>query len=926
MHYGFFSPEQLASSPKRSISLVPQCSACRLYRGCTSKKMPVGGDGKSSILIVGDAPSGSDDDRRQHFSDANGALLELTLTKHGVNLRRDCWLTNSIICHPRSDRKPTSDEIGWCRPSLVNVIQELKPEKIILLGPSAVASAIPWLWKNEVGLPSRWDGWRIPSRKINAWICPTWGLSDLTATAYGKSSKDNPVRQVIFERHVKAAMELKGRPWDKVPDPDKQIRIELDDRRAADAVREMTAKGRTMAFDYETTGLKPDNGKVRIHCCSVSDGVTSVAFPWQGKAIEAVREFLKSPVPKVGANVKFEARFTRAELGFWPRGWLWDLVLMAHVMDNRAGICSVKFQSFVRQGTDAWDEEIGPYLKAKRANDENTIRQFPLAKVLKYCALDSLHEWDTSASQAAEFGVSREEFAAGDLNRARKKTFVLGLPDFRAYELFHEGVSALAKVEANGMRIDTDYLERIMGWIDRKVKKINDGLRRHPVFERWRRAFGPKTNLGSDPQLAHVIYKVHGCQVKEWTEKTKNLPLDKRKPAADRQSIQRAIDGMDSKPRRAVRGFFRRLDQMESLKKLKSTHLKGVMNEVVNGFIHPFFNLTTSIKDDSKGGAKSYRGSADSPPVQQLPVRDPNMGRLIRRCFIPRDGNHFVELDFSGHEFKIASCVWKDKAMMAYAADPLKDVHRDMAAKIFGIIAERVAECKPLRYIAKNQFTFPVLYGSYYVQMAQRIWAVITKGQMRFDDGTLVLDHLKSLGITRLGACDPNQEPVPGTFEHQVRQIEKWFMSKFPKFARDKDKWYEDYRKNAGFHLVTGFWIGGLYSKNFTLNGKIQGPAFHCLLWALIELQKELKRKGMRALITCNIHDSIIADVPEEEIQEFLTLAKEIMTVRIRKAWDWVSVLLDCEAQVSPLNQAWHYKEFWECHDGIWGPKKKVAA
>jgi DNA polymerase I len=108
--------------------------------------------------------------------------------------------------------------------------------------------------------------------------------------------------------------------------------------------------------------------------------------------------------------------------------------------------------------------------------------------------------------------------------------------------------------------------------------------------------------------------------------------------------------------------------------------------------------------------------------------------------------------------------------------------------------------------------------------------------------------------------------------------------------------------KRGGFKTLTGFWIEGVMGRNDVINYPVQGSAFHCLLWSLIRLQRELRWGKMRALIVGQIHDSIVADVPADELDDFLPLAKRIMTEEIRKHWKWIIVPLDIEAEVSESN------------------------
>jgi DNA polymerase I-like protein with 3'-5' exonuclease and polymerase domains len=65
----------------------------------------------------------------------------------------------------------------------------------------------------------------------------------------------------------------------------------------------------------------------------------------------------------------------------------------------------------------------------------------------------------------------------------------------------------------------------------------------------------------------------------------------------------------------------------------------------------------------------------------------------------------------------------------------------------------------------------------------------------------------------------------------------------------------------------------------------------------------------MNTLIVGQIHDSIVADVPAEELSDFLGLVRYVMTERLPREWDWINVPLDVEAEVAPLNGSWADKK-----------------
>lgn len=398
---GFSFPLPASKAP---LSTIPQCGSCGLYLKCNSPKMAVAGLGKRKILIVGEAPGKNEDEKGVPFIGNAGQVLRETLNKFGVDADSDCWITNALRCWPHTkdgNRTPTENEIEWCRPNIVNAIKELQPEMMLLLGGVAVKSVLGWLWKEDVGKISRWDGWQIPSQKLNSWICPTWH----PAALLHDGDKESGLRRLFFEKHIKAAVELEGRPWKGIPDWRKAVQVILDPEKAADAVREMMEENKVTAIDYECDGLKPDNKDLFIYSCSLSNGKKTVSFPWHGKVIDAVKEFLKSDIPKVIHNAKYEIRWTKAKLGTDIKNCVWDSMTTAHVLDNRQGICGLKFQSFVLLGMDSYDDHIKPYLRSDNSNSKNRIRETDLQSLLFYGGLDSLLTWKIAKIQAKQIGV-----------------------------------------------------------------------------------------------------------------------------------------------------------------------------------------------------------------------------------------------------------------------------------------------------------------------------------------------------------------------------------------------------------------------------------------------------------------------------------------------------------------------------------------
>lgn len=454
-----------------------------------------------------------------------------------------------------------------------------------------------------------------------------------------------------------------------------------------------------------------------------------------------------------------------------------------------------------------------------------------------------------------------------------------------AMRLMMEGSLALAEMEHTGIAVNVPYLESAIANTAKRIKDLEAEIRTDPVYETWRKKFGQKTNLGSREQLGKIVFGVLGYETKKDATATGRNKTD----AA-------ALEHIDLP-------FLKNLLLIEKLKKLKNTNLIGLQNEMVDGFIHPMFNLNLAV---------TYRSSCERPNTQNFPKRDEDLAEIVRRCLIAREGYQVVELDFKGIEVGISCCYNKDPVLIEYVKNPKMDMHRDMAAQCYMIEESEVTS--KARYCAKNLFVFPQFYGDYYIACARNLWEAIGKYKLETVSGTPLKKHLRKHGIKSLGACVPSQRPEDGTFEKHLKEVEYDFWKRrFCVYDQWKKDWWEQYQTKGGFRTLTGFYVKwgktGVLSRNEAVNNGIQGSAFHCALWTVIELQKWLRKSKMKSKLTGTIHDSVIGDIHPPELGDYLAKAKELVEIDLPKVWPWICVPLTIEAEVSPVNGSWWDKK-----------------
>ena len=119
-------------------------------------------------------------------------------------------------------------------------------------------------------------------------------------------------------------------------------------------------------------------------------------------------------------------------------------------------------------------------------------------------------------------------------------------------------------------------------------------------------------------------------------------------------------------------------------------------------------------------------------------------------------------------------------------------------------------------------------------------------------------------------------------------------------------RWVEEYREQGYIDIATGFRCWGPMTRNQVMNYHIQGPAFHGLLWSLTRIVGTLRRGRWRSRVVGQIHDSIIADVHRDELDDYLAMVKRVTTQDLVEEWPWIDIPLIVEAEVAETS--WHEK------------------
>lgn len=349
----FWPKQKVTSTVSVSKSTRPcVCSlTCHLNKGCHSPKMPVTGQGRLGVLVVAEAPGESEDRQNTQLIGRAGQVLRDSLHGFGIDLDKDCRKTNAVRCRPPENRKPALMEIASCQSHIWEEIKMHPPKVILLLGQTALESFL----LNRVKSPGpigRWRGFIIPDQKAKAWICPTYHPSYILRCKEGwveneRVGPSTSVEENTFTSDLENALRHIRKPFPIAPKPN--------------IVEDWTVKkGMMISIDYETTSLRPWKEKEpRIISLGISHDDWCCSMPMTTDLSDKWKLILlANTVQKIGHNIKFEHTWASHCLGVETKGWIWDSMLAAHMVDNRKHICGLKHQIYLNFGVENWGEDF----------------------------------------------------------------------------------------------------------------------------------------------------------------------------------------------------------------------------------------------------------------------------------------------------------------------------------------------------------------------------------------------------------------------------------------------------------------------------------------------------------------------------------------------------------------------------------------
>ncbi len=317
---------------------------------------------------------------------------------------------------------------------------------------------------------------------------------------------------------------------------------------------------------------------------------------------------------------------------------------------------------------------------------------------------------------------------------------------------------------------------------------------------------GIEFNINSPKQLGEVLFEKLGYEGGKKTKTGYSTSADVlEKMASDYPVVNKIL-------------------QYRQLTKLKSTYADGLINYVSDdNRIHGKFNQTITA---------TGRISSTEPNLQNIPIRFP-LGKEIRKVFVPKEGHVFIDADYSQIELRILAHMSDDEALIE-AYNTCSDIHKITAAKVFNTPLEEVTDEQRSNAKAVN---FGIVYGISSFGLSQDL--SISKKQANEYIQQYFATYPKIKELLDKNVADAKEKGYVTTMFNRLRPIPELKSSNFMQRS---------------------------FGERIAMNSPIQGTAADIIKIAMINVDKELYNAGLNAKIVLQVHDELLLEVPENEV------------------------------------------------------------
>ncbi len=373
----------------------------------------------------------------------------------------------------------------------------------------------------------------------------------------------------------------------------------------------------------------------------------------------------------------------------------------------------------------------------------------------------------------------------------------------------------LVTMEMHGVKLDVGWLKTLSGELETRLVSLEQ-----EIYAQAGGAF----NINSTQQLAEVLFERLHLPTKG-VSKTKSGHYSTRADVLeDLQTAHPVVAAL--------------LNYRE-LTKLKSTYVDA-LPQLINphtGRVHTSYNQT---------GAVTGRLSSANPNLQNIPIRTEE-GRRVRRAFVAEEGWTLVGADYSQVELRVMAHMSGDAGLLAaFRRD--EDIHATTAAAVYELPLEEVTYDK--RRIAKA-VNFGLIYGQGAYGLARQVGIEVSEA-----DGFITRYFARFPGVRAYMDAIQKEATTRGYVETLLH----------------RRRYFPELSSNS-----TATTMQRQAAARMAINTPIQGSAADILKLAMLRLDRMLKERGLRARMILQVHDELVLETPQDEVEVTIATLREAM-------------------------------------------------
>ncbi|MCP5094184.1 MAG: DNA polymerase I, partial [Chloroflexi bacterium] len=420
-----------------------------------------------------------------------------------------------------------------------------------------------------------------------------------------------------------------------------------------------------------------------------------------------------------------------------------------------------------------------------------------------------------SIEDAAPYGAADADMTLRLVPKLKEEIAEKNLEQILALEI--PLIPVLSEMEMAGIGIDLDFFRQMSQELAVRLLQLEQEI--HEIA-------GEPFNINSTQQMSDILFK-------KLLLPTEGLKKTKSGFYSTAASVLESLKKVDDS------GIINAITEYRELGKLKSTYVDA-LPELVNkedGRIHTSFNQT---------GAVTGRIASNSPNLQNIPIRS-EVGQKIRRGFVAQPGWVFLAADYSQVELRILAHMSQDEALLdAFRQD--QDIHSTTAAAVYDIPVDEVTYNQ--RRFAKA-VNFGLIYGMGAFRLAR--------------DSELTLAEAENY-IKAYFARFPGIR----TFLDETKATAK--SQKYVETLLGRRRYFPVFGSGSMSGSNRQLW---LRAEREAINHPIQGTAADIIKIAMLDLHQKLK--GYRARMLLQVHDELLLEVPDDEVEVVRNMMVETM-------------------------------------------------